>query len=168
MSQFGEAGSGGTGAGTLFRDPLSDARPGPGRRHPASLGFVPPVPPTRSERPRAPSLVTAGLILLTAAAVLEGYRWLNVIPSSRLHTSALVFTILMVPCCLFLTRSPHGEKRRPAQKAVLAGAAGLVAVTAVAMVVDRPWSAQLLGAYDLALAATILADAFTGGEFTGG
>lgn len=120
------------------------------------------------ERPRAPSLVTVGLVLLTAAAVLEGYRWLNVIPSSRLHPSALEFTVLMVPCCLFLTRALRGERRRPAQRAVLGGVVGLVAVTAVEMGANRPWSAHLLGAYDLALAATILSAALLGGECISG
>jgi len=165
MSQVGEAGSGGAGAGTLFRGGEGEARPDFVRRHPASPDFALPVEPTEEKFPRAPSLVTAGLVLLTAAAVLEGYRWLNVIPSSRLHPSALVFTVLMVPCCMFLTRALRGERRRPAQRAVLAGVIGLVAVTAAELVVDRPWSAHLLGAYDLALAATILAAALIGGEF---
>src|SRR5665213_3394645 len=82
MSQVGEAGSGGAGAGTLFRGGEGEARPDFVRRHPASPDFALPVEPTEEKFPRAPSLVTAGLVLLTAAAVLEGYRWLNVIPSS--------------------------------------------------------------------------------------
>ncbi len=164
MSQVGEAGSGGAGAGTLFRGGEGGARPDFVRRHPASLDFAPPVEPMEVERARTPSLVTAGLVLLTAAAVLEGYRWLNVIPPSRLHPSALVFTVLMVPCCLFLTRALRGERRRRAQRAVVAGVVGLVGVTAVELGSNHPWSAHLLGAYDLVLAATILAAALIGGE----
>ena len=168
MSQVGEAGAGGTGAGILFRREKDATRPDVTRRHPASLEFAPPVAHAVPEHPGVPSLVRAGLILLTAAAVLEGYRWLNVIPSSRLHPSAPVFAVLMVPCCLFLARAPREQKRRPAQKATVAGVVGLVAVTAVELVVDRPWSAHLLGAYDLALAATLLGAALVGGECIGG
>jgi hypothetical protein len=167
MSQVSEAGAGGMGAGTLSRghERTVPARPDFVRRHPASLDPMPPVDTRVLDRPRAPSLVTAGLILLTAAAVLEGYQWLNVIPSSRLHPSALAFTILVVPCCLFLTQAPHGLKRRPAQTGVLVVAGGLVATTVVELAVKRPWSAHLLGAYDLAMAATILTAALIGGEF---
>jgi hypothetical protein len=167
MSQVSEAGAGGMGAGTLSRGQERNVptRPDFVRRHPASLDPMPPVDTKVLDRPRAPSLVTAGLILLTAAAVLEGYRWLNVIPSIRLHPSTLVFTVLVVPCCLFLTRAPHGAKRRPTQKVVLVVAGGLVVTTVVELAVNRPWSAHLLGAYDLAMAATILAVGLIGGEF---
>jgi ferric-dicitrate binding protein FerR (iron transport regulator) len=106
--------------------------------------------------------VTAGLVLLTAAAVLEGYRWLQVIPSSRLPPSAAVFMALVVPSTLLLARPPRPWRRSPAQIVALGAAVGLVVVTVVETVAGRPWSADLLGAYDLATAAAILTAALSG------
>jgi hypothetical protein len=166
MSQVG---AGGTGVGTLSRerDPADGVRPEFVRRHPASLD----PPRVRVERvrpyPRAPQLVTAGLVLWAAAAVLEGYRWLGVVAAGRLHPSPPVFAVLMVPLILLLTRPPHHASRRTAQKAAMVAGCGLVAVTVVQMVVGRTWSAHLLGAYDLAMAVVVLAAALVTGDLLG-
>jgi hypothetical protein len=98
--------------------------------------------------------VTAGLVLLTAAAVLEGYRWLQVIPSSRLHPSALLFAVLVVPATFFLTRPPRPWSRSVSERIAMAALAGLSVVTVVETVTVRPWSADLLGASDLTTALT--------------
>jgi hypothetical protein len=108
--------------------------------------------------------VTAGLVLLTAAAVLEGYRWLQVIPSGRLHPSALVFVVLVVPATLFLTRPPRPWLRTHSERVAVAAVAGLTVVTVVETVTGRPWSADLLGASDLTTAVAILIAALTGAE----
>jgi hypothetical protein len=126
-----------------------------------------PMPAVRDEstgRPRAPQLVTAGLVLLTAAAILEGYRWLQVIPSGRLHPSALVFAVVMVPITLFLTRPPQPWTRSPLERVAVAAVAGLAVVTVVKTVTGRPWAADLLGASDLTAAVAILIAALTGAE----
>ncbi len=117
------------------------------------------------ERYRLPSLAVAGLFLLTAAAVLEGYRWLHLIPGSRLYPPAWVFAVLMVPVGLYLTRSPDGIGRQPTRSLVVVASGGLVAATLLEMVVGRAWSAYLLGAYDLTLAALLLIAALIGGKF---
>jgi len=140
------------------------SRPDFVQRHPATLDPAPPGLDRAPERPPTPQLVTAGLVLMAAAAVLEGYRWLHVIPSSRLHPSALVFAVLMVPAAAFLARPPHGWTRTPAQQAALVAGAGLVVVTVVYLLAGRPWSAGLLGAYDLAMAATLVAAAVMGAD----
>ncbi len=166
MSQVGTAGAGGMGAGTLSRDrdTAEGARPDFVRRHPASLDPPPvPIEPARAY-PRAPQLVTAGLVLWAAAAVLEGYRWLGVVPASRLHPPPPVFAVLMVALILLFTRPPRHTGRRAALKAAMVAGCGLAAVTVVHMVVGRTWSAHLLGAYDLAMAVVVLATALITGD----
>ncbi len=169
MSQVGVAGVGRTGAGTLSpeQDAAVGARPDFVRRHPASLD--PPAVPVEPDGPypRAPQLVTAGLVLWAAAAVLEGYRWLDVIPASRLHPSPPVFAALMVPLLLVLTRPPRHTRRRTAQKAAMVAGGVLVAVTVLQMVAGRTWSAHLLGAYDLAAAVVVLTTALVTGDLLG-
>jgi hypothetical protein len=108
--------------------------------------------------------VTAGLVLLTAAAVLEGYRWLQVIPSGRLHPSALVFAVLVVSATVFLTRPPRPWVRTPSERIAVAAVAGLTVATVVETVTSRPWSADLLGASDLMVALAIITAALTGAE----
>ena len=161
MSRVEESGGRGAGAGTLspHRQATVATRPDHVRRHPASLDPAPwPLDPAR-ERPRVPQLVTAGLVLVAAAEVLEGYRWLGVIPTSRLQPPALVFALLTAVLTVYLTRTPRPGRRLPALSVALAVALGLLAPTGVEMLVDRPWSAHLLGGYDLGMAGIVLAAA---------
>ena len=170
MSQIDEASAGGAGTETLTRagpaprraDRPSDERPDYVWRHPASLVSAP--PSVVLEQYRLPTLAVAGLLLLTAAAVLEGYRWLHLIPASRLYPPAWVFAVLTVPLSLYLTRSPDGIGRQPTRSLVAVASGGLVAATVLELVVGRAWSAYLLGAYDLTLAAILLTAALIGGK----
>ena len=76
---------------------------------------------------RAPKLATAGMVLLGAAAIFEGYRRLNVIPVSELHPSALVFAAVAVPAMLLVARTTLATARRSIRVAVEAASATLVA-----------------------------------------
>lgn len=74
------------------------------RRHPASLvALATRAPPAEVERQRpeyvaiGPEYVTIGMVLLSAAAVFEGYRWLNVIPGSRTGLTTPAFALLALP-----------------------------------------------------------------------
>lgn len=168
MSQVGQATPGVAGTVSRARSGPAMARPDFVRRHPASLDPAPHGRDRAPGRPQAPQLLTAGLVLLAAAAVLEGYRWLQVIPSNRLDLPAVVFAVLVAPTTLVLTRPPHHWTWTPAQKVALAAVAGLVAVTVVALLVTRLWSAQLLGAYYLATALAIVVAALSGAGATSG
>ena len=158
------------GVGAAPRDGIrGEARPASVRWHPSSLDWDaarPPPAAVRAVRERAPTLVTAGMVLLAAAAILEGYRWLNVIPASRLSPSALVFAAVAVPTAVLLTRTALATARRSTRVAVEVAAVGLVAVTVLEMVVNRPWSARALGAYDLLMAAAVLGVAVASGDFS--
>jgi hypothetical protein len=110
--------------------------------------------------------VTAGLVLLAAAAIFEGYEWLNVLPANPLHLSALVFAAVAVPAAVFLTRRALATARRSTLVAAEAASVGLVAITVLHLVVDRPWSARALGAYDLVMAAAVLGAAVVSGGFS--
>ncbi len=164
MSQVGGTTAGRTAGGveTRERDRASPKPVDLVRWHPASLDPEPAPRDESTRRPRAPQLVTAGLVLLTAAGVLEGYRWLQVIPSGRLHPSALLFVVLVVPTTLFLTRPPRPWVRTPSERVAVAAVAGLTVVTVVETVTGKPWSADLLGASDLTTAVAILTAALTG------
>ena len=132
-------------------------------RHPSSLHtWESPDQGASSGPARHPQLVTASLVLLAAAFVLEGYRWLDLIQSGRLYPPAAAFAVLVVPAVMFLTRPPPRSERLPADRVAVVAAGGLAIVTLVELLSDRPWSARLLGAYDLLCAAVILGVAFAG------
>jgi hypothetical protein len=146
-----------------------EARPSPARWHPSALGWdaALPAPGTiGAARERAPKLVTAGMVLLAAAAIFEGYRLLNVIPGSQRHLSALVFAAAAVLAAVFLTRTALATARRSTRVAVEVASVGLVAMTVLETVVDRPWSTRALGAYDLLVAAAVLGAAVANGDFS--
>ena len=145
------------------------ARPPRARWHPSSLEWdtAPPAPGTeRTVRARAPKLVTAGMVLVAAAALFEGYGWLNVIPADALRLSALVFAAVAVPSALLLTRKALTAVHRSTLVAAEAASVGLLAITVLHTLVDRPWSARALGAYDLLMAAAVLGAAVVGGGFS--
>lgn len=139
------------------------------RRHPSSPDWdaAGPAPGAAQETwDRAPKLVTAGMVLLAAAALFEGYRRLNVISTDQLHPSALFFAAVAVPAALLLARSALATARRSIRVAVEAASVGLVAMTVLDLVVDRPWSARALGACDLLMAAAVLIAAVVSGDFS--
>ena len=144
------------------------ARPSPVRWHPSSLDgdSARPAPGVAQEAwDRAPKLVTAAMVVLAAAAIFEGYRRLNVIPANELHPSALVFAAVAVPAALLLARSALATARRSIRVAVEAASVGLLAMTVLEVVVNRPWSARALGACDLLMAAAVLGAAVVSGDF---
>jgi hypothetical protein len=144
-------------------------RPSPERWHPSSLDWDSdrPAPGASQEAwDRAPTLVTAGMVLLAAAAIFEGYRRLNVISANELHPSALVFAAVAVPAAPLLARTALATAHRFIRVAVEATSLGLVAMTVLEMVVTRPWSARTLGACDLLMAAAVLGAAVVSGDFS--
>jgi len=115
---------------------------------------------------RAPKLVTAGMVLVAAAALFEGYGRLNVIPANALGLSALVFAAVAIPTALLLTRKALSTAHRSTLVATEATSMGLLAITVLHSLVDRPWSTRALGAYDLLMAAALLGAAVVGGGFS--
>ena len=134
------------------------------RRHPASL-VAPPFGAPSADAQERPEYVTAGMVLLSAATVFQGYRWLNVIPGGRTHLTAPVFAVLALPAALVLTRS-HRRARHgwPARLIGLSTLVLLVA-TVVETAVGHLWSARALGASDLLLALTLFGSALISGGF---
>jgi len=143
-----------------------EARPPPVRGHPASLDWAGGRPAPGAVRDRASKPVTAGMVLLAAAAIFEGYRRLDVITASPLHPSALVFAVVAVPAAVLLARAALATGRRPTRLAVDVVSGGLVALTLLETVVNRPWSSWALGAADLLMAAAMLGVAVVSGDFS--
>jgi hypothetical protein len=105
-----------------------------------------------------------GLALLAAVSILEGYKWLGVIPADRSPLSnlvfgragAAVFAILVLTAAALLARPGSEQRRSPSQRLVLL-AAGAVALASVVFVsIHASAVTRLLGAADLALAAVVL------------
>ncbi len=102
------------------------------------------------------------LVLLAAVAILEGYRWLNVLPSVGWRPSAVVFTVIAVPLALAVTSGGRGEPGGPgghpwAARAVTGAALLMVPMTVIALIHPRPPIAQLMGSTDLLFAVAALA-----------
>jgi len=117
-------------------------------------------------RDRDPKLVTAGMVLLAAAIVFEGYRWLHVIPAGRLQPPALVFAAVAALVAVLLTRAAPAAGPRSTHLLVNMAAVGLVVVTVLEVVVNRPWSTRVLGSYDLLMAAAVFGAAAVSGNFS--
>jgi membrane protein implicated in regulation of membrane protease activity len=116
------------------------------------------------------------LVVVAAVAILEGYRWLNVLPRLGWRPSAVVFAAVAVPLAIAVTRGGRGgrEKRsgrgglggpggpggpggqRWAVRAVTGAALLLVPVTVTAVILPRAPIAQLMGSTDLLFAFTAL------------
>lgn len=105
-----------------------------------------------------------GLALLAAISILEGYKWLGVIPGDRSPLSNLVFgrpgavvlaTLTLVAAAL-LTRPGAGPPRPAGQRLMLLAAGAVGAVTAVFVATDASAATGWLGAADLTLAAIVL------------
>lgn len=117
--------------------------------------------PGRRLRPSTPPLVSPALVLLAAAAFLEAYQALDVLPASH-ETSGVVFAMLAAPLTVLLTRPPAGEHRGWGGGGVVGSAMLVVATTVVALAVDRPAAVTARGASDLVLAFLALGTAFAG------
>jgi hypothetical protein len=118
-----------------------------------------------------PAFRSPGLALLAAFSILEGYKWLGVIPpgDSRLSTlvfggvGALVFAALMPVVVLALTR-PGADERRPlSHRLVVLATVMVMAATVVHVAATGDSANYALGVSDLVLASTA-AGAFIVGE----
>jgi hypothetical protein len=118
------------------------------------------VPPEQSFS-TVPPIASPALVLVAAASILEGYRWLKVIPAGGWQPSELVFVVLAVPVAMILTRSRRDGRRAAsaaaAAKMVTVTAMALLVVTVLALFVDRPSLALLTGIADLLFAVAALA-----------
>jgi hypothetical protein len=105
-----------------------------------------------------------GLALLAAVSILEGYKWLGVIPADRSPLSnlvfgragAAVFAILVLTAAALLARPGSEQRRSPSQRLVLLAAGAVALVSVVFVSVHASAVTRLLGAADLALAAVVL------------
>lgn len=122
------------------------------------------VQPERALETSPPVLASPGLVLVAALSIMEGYRWLNVIPARWLHPSALVYVTAAVPLLVLCTRRQPGQHRGPVQWVGVASASGLVVATLTESFVRRPWSAHVFGASNMAVAAVALGAAWAIGR----
>ena len=113
---------------------------------------------------REPVLASPGLALLAAVSILEGYRWIGVIPSgdSRLSSlasgrgGAIAFAVLATAAVLLLTRADGGRRpllqrlARLATAVVIASSVALLAATATATAAK-----DAVGVSDLLLASAL-------------
>lgn len=140
--------------------PIQDDRIEPG----------PPRPPVGRTSP----FQSPGLAMLAVTLVLEGYRWLGVIPTDDSRLSSLllgragmvVFAALFVVAALALTRPVPGANRPSTQKLVVASAGAVVAASCVSVASSGPVAATVLGVVDLVAAGSVAA-AFAVNEWGG-
>ena len=132
------------------------------RHHPSS-------PEPRPSEPESahgqPGFEAVGMVLLSAAAVLEGYQWLDVIHPGRLDLSAPVFALLSIPAALLLARAHRGPRHTWLTRLVVVSAAAIVVSTSLEAAYHHLWSARALGASDLLMAVSLFGSALAGGRF---
>ena len=129
-----------------------------GTDHPRahSVEWCPPKASPAQSSTAVPRCVSPILVLLAAASILEGYKWLNVIPAGGWQPSAVVFVGLVFPVAMVLTRPRRDGRRVVAAKVVAVASLALLAVTVLAIFVDRPSVTHLMGVSDLLFALTAL------------
>ncbi len=121
-----------------------------------STGLRGPEPAVAPGQSTVPGFVSPTLALLATVATFEGYTWLNVIPATRWRPSAVAFALLGLGVAVVVVRSETAEGPTPMAKVVLAAAGAVLAVTVVAIGIDRPPMGRLLGLSDLAFALVVL------------
>jgi hypothetical protein len=154
----------------LDRPPMSTAARCDGPARVPALTLCPPAPVTADQTPaprtygldsvyRAP-----GLALMAAVSILEGYKWLGVIPVDRSllanlvfgRVGAAVFAALILAAAVLVAR-PEGDRRRsPSQRLVLLAAGTVAAATVAFVFIHGSATARWLGGADLTLAAVVL------------
>jgi hypothetical protein len=136
-------------------------------RRPVTVTPAREIPPRPADRkPSAPAglgpaLRSPGLALLTAAAILEGYKWLDVIPVGDSRVSSLLFgrvgavafAAVASAFALVLTRPVAGPRRSPVQWLLVGTIVGQVAATSVAVLSDSMVAATVVGVTDLVVAS---------------
>jgi hypothetical protein len=103
-----------------------------------------------------PRFATPGAVLLAAAAILEGYRWLQFIPDGSLRASEPLFVVAALPATYALTRHVTSGWAG-GLRWVAIGCAAMMPVLGVAVVTGHPsgWG-HALGLASLLLALSIL------------
>jgi hypothetical protein len=154
----------------LDRPPVSAARCArPARVPVVSLSTPAPEPMAEDDRARRAvgldSVYRApALALVAAVSILEGYKWLGVIPADRSPLSnlvfgragAAVFAGLIVAAAALLARPGNQQRRSSTQRLVLLTTGAVAGATVVFVAVHGSFASGLLGAADLALAAVVL------------
>jgi hypothetical protein len=107
-----------------------------------------------------PLLAAPGLVAVAAMSIMEGYRWLDVIPGSGLHPSAFIYIALAVPLLVACTRPQPDRPRGWVRQAAVASALALLVAALAETVINRPWSARTFGICDLAVAAVSIGGAW--------
>lgn len=107
-----------------------------------------------------PLLAAPGLVAVAAMSIMEGYRWLNVIPAHSLHPSAYIYVALAVPLLVACTRPQPDRPRGWVRRAAVAASLALGFAALAETVINRPWSARAFGVCDLAVAAVAIGAAW--------
>ena len=116
-----------------------------------------PQEPAPDQSPAAvPGFVSPVLMLLATVSTLEGYRRLNVIPAGGWLPPSVVFVGLAIPLAIVLTRPRRDGRRVVAAKMVTLASLVLLAMTVLAIFVNRPLIAHLVGVSDLLFALAAL------------
>jgi hypothetical protein len=154
----------------LDRPPVSTGAWCDGPARVLTLSPPAPAPLTADERPAqktyGPDSVyrAPGLALLAAVSILEGYKWLGVIPANRSPLSDLVFgrvgaaasAALILAAAVLLARPDKEQRRSPGQRLVLLAAAAVAVATVAFVSFPGSAAARWLGTADLTLAAVVL------------
>jgi hypothetical protein len=152
-------------------EPLVTTAPGSAVVHSSRLHpLIPPLQPHPCEpghaprRSRVPAFTAPALVLLASVCILQGYSWLDVIPDSRRHASALWFAGIALASVVFLSRPERGRRRMLAQRLTVVTAVAVVVVTVPAVYGHLPVVGDAMGVLDLLLAAGALGVAVVGGR----
>jgi hypothetical protein len=128
---------------------------GPIRRHWSEPGQEPSLT-------GVPAFTAPALVLLASLCILQGYTWLDFIPDSRRHSSALWFAGIVLVSVVFLSRPERGRRRMPAQWLTLVTAVAVALVTLPAVYGHLRAVGDAMGVLDLLLAASALGAAVVG------
>ncbi len=115
-----------------------------------------PAAPAADARPGT-GLAAPGLIVLATVAILEGYRWLDLMRLASPRPTMVAYVVLVVPAAFVLTRTRRTGRSGPAARlAVRAGAVAVVVLGIVALVTDGTRAERLLGVASLGVAGACL------------
>jgi len=117
----------------------------------APSGARPVTPPGR-----ASAMASPGLMVLTAVAVMQGYRQLHVIPSAHLRLSQYAFAVCAPLVAVLLARSRRAWRRTLVQRGLLIVAVAIGVATPLVLAGARPEAGPVLGIGDMAVAAVAL------------
>ena len=109
-----------------------------------------------------PAFTAPVLVLLASLCILQGYTWLDFIPDSRRHSSALWFAGIVLVSVMFLSRPERGRRRVPVQWLTLVMAVAVAVVTLPAVYGHFRAVGDAMGVLDLLLAASALGAAVVG------